>query len=122
MDGRRSLVRPAKATSAVASAGSSRTSSRATGYGSAEVAWSVTSYLLAGMLVWGGVGWLLDRWRGTGPVFLPIGVLVGVAAALYLVHVRTNDLLGPTDPPPAERPRVGGTTRSDTDDGETPQR
>jgi ATP synthase protein I len=112
MDGSRSLVRTAQSTSAESSG-----TSRRSGFGSAEVAWSVTSYLFAGMLVWGGAGWLLDRWRGTGPVFLPIGVLVGVAAALYLVHVRTNDLLGPTDPPLG-----GSTTRSDTDDGETPQR
>jgi ATP synthase protein I len=54
----------------------------------ANAAWSIVSYLMSGILVWGGVGWLLDRWRGGGPVFLPIGVLVGVAASTYLVHVR----------------------------------
>jgi F0F1-type ATP synthase assembly protein I len=109
MDRKRLLVGPAQSSSAESSGSA---------FGSAEVAWSVTSYLLAGMLVWGGLGWLVDRWRGGGPVFLPIGVLVGVAAALYLVHVRTNDLLGTHDPPVTG----GRTTRSDTGDGETPQR
>ena len=115
MDRRRPLVGPAQSSSAEPSG---------SGFGSAEVAWSVTSYLLAGMLVWGGLGWLVDRWRGGGPVFLPIGVLVGVAAALYLVYVRTNDLLGTHAPLERQGPPVSGgsTTRSDTVDGETPQR
>ena len=91
----------------------------------ADVAWSVTSYLLAGMLVWGGLGWLVDRWRGSGPVFLPIGVLVGVAAALYLVHIRTQQTTGPLGlPDQLQTPRdTSGDTRrthgSDPGGGET---
>ncbi len=50
-------------------------------------AWSITAYLLAGMLVWGGAGWLLDRWLGTA-VFVPVGLLAGMALAMYLVYVR----------------------------------
>ena len=53
-----------------------------------NAAWSITSYLLSGMLVWGGVGWLLDRWTGREVLFFPIGVVVGIIAALYLVHLR----------------------------------
>jgi ATP synthase protein I len=53
-----------------------------------NAAWNIVSYLLSGMLVWGGVGWLLDRWAGREVLFFPIGVIVGVVAALYLVHVR----------------------------------
>jgi F0F1-type ATP synthase assembly protein I len=60
----------------------------------ANAAWSIVSYLLSGMLVWGGVGWLIDRWRGGGHVFLAIGVLVGVAASLYLVFVRIHSTDG----------------------------
>jgi F0F1-type ATP synthase assembly protein I len=40
------------------------------------------------VLVWGGVGWLVDRWLGTDSVFLVIGLLVGFAASMYLVYVR----------------------------------
>jgi F0F1-type ATP synthase assembly protein I len=53
-----------------------------------NAAWSITSYLLSGMLVWGGVGWLLDRWTHHEAVFFPIGLVVGIVAALYLVHIR----------------------------------
>jgi F0F1-type ATP synthase assembly protein I len=53
-----------------------------------HAAWSIVSYLLSGMLVWGGVGWLLDQWLGHDALFFPIGVVLGVVAALYLVHVR----------------------------------
>lgn len=53
--------------------------------------WASLGSLLSGMLVWGGCGWLLDRWLGT-EVFVPVGVLVGLAASIYLVYVRS----GPT--------------------------
>jgi ATP synthase protein I len=50
-------------------------------------AWSIISYLLGGPIVWGGVGWLLDAWLGTG-FFLPAGLLLGMGAALYIVWIR----------------------------------
>lgn len=50
-------------------------------------AWSVLGYLLSGMIVWGGAGWLLDRWLGTHFLVL-IGLLLGGGAAIYLIYVR----------------------------------
>ena len=50
-------------------------------------AWAIISYLLSGMAVYGGAGWLLDRWLGTG-FLLPVGLLGGAGAALYLIWVR----------------------------------
>ena len=51
--------------------------------------WASLGTLLAGMLVWGGVGWLLDR--GLGTTFcVPLGVLLGLAASIYLVYVRSG--------------------------------
>ena len=50
---------------------------------------SVISYLIGGMLVWGGIGWLVDRWffdidgLATG-----IGAVVGAAAGVYLIARR----------------------------------
>ncbi|MGR7001287.1 AtpZ/AtpI family protein [Yinghuangia aomiensis] len=35
-----------------------------------------------------GLGWLIDRWTGHSTLFLPIGVIVGVALSLVLVYVR----------------------------------
>ncbi|WP_157249908.1 AtpZ/AtpI family protein [Nonomuraea typhae] len=51
----------------------------------ANAAWSIPSYLLAGMAIYGGAGWLLDRWLGLSALF-PIGVVVGVVLAGYLVY------------------------------------
>lgn len=50
-------------------------------------AWGIVAYLLSGTLSWGGAGWLLDRWLGTS-VFVPVGLLAGMALAIYLVYVR----------------------------------
>jgi F0F1-type ATP synthase assembly protein I len=43
--------------------------------------------MISGMAVWGGVGWLLDRWLDTR-VFAPVGILLGVSIAIYVVVVR----------------------------------
>jgi F0F1-type ATP synthase assembly protein I len=53
----------------------------------AKIAWAITGSLLSGIVVWGGVGYLLDRALGTTFIAL-IGVLVGVFASLYLVFVK----------------------------------
>jgi hypothetical protein len=54
--------------------------------GAAE-GWAVVGTLLAGMLVWGGIGWLIDLWLDTTFV-KAIGVIVGTAASIYLVVVK----------------------------------
>ncbi|MEO8106640.1 MAG: AtpZ/AtpI family protein [Actinomycetes bacterium] len=59
-------------------------------------AWDIVAYLLSGMLLWGGAGWLLDRWLDL-QVFLPIGLLFGTGLALYLVYVRYGRAPQPTD-------------------------
>jgi F0F1-type ATP synthase assembly protein I len=51
-------------------------------------AWSIVSYILGGMLFYGGLGWLIDRWAGTDTLFLPIGLIVGVILSLWLVYLR----------------------------------
>jgi F0F1-type ATP synthase assembly protein I len=51
-------------------------------------AWALTGTLLAGILVWGGAGYLVDRLVGLRWLFLPIGMLVGAAGAIYLVYLR----------------------------------
>lgn len=55
-----------------------------------DLAWSMSSKVLAGILVYGGVGWALDRWLGFDAIFLPVGVILGAAIALYLVFVRLD--------------------------------
>jgi F0F1-type ATP synthase assembly protein I len=55
----------------------------------ANAAWSIVSNLIAGMLLWGGLGWLGDRLlHRESPLLFPIGVLVGLALATYLSLIR----------------------------------
>jgi F0F1-type ATP synthase assembly protein I len=64
--------------------------------------------MLSGMAVWGGAGWLLDRWLDT-LVFVPVGILLGMALAIYMVVVK----YGAVDPPAGKR-------QSSTQDSNTP--
>lgn len=47
----------------------------------------VISILISGLLFYGGLGWVLDRWLQTS-WWLPTGLIVGVIAGIYLVIVR----------------------------------
>ena len=55
--------------------------------GGGDVVWSILGTLLAGVLAWGGIGWLLDRWLGTS-FLVAVGILVGAAGAFYLIIKR----------------------------------
>lgn len=54
-----------------------------TGVGMAAV-----SYLIAGMVVWGGIGWLVDHFVGTKGIFAGIGAVLGIAGGVYLIARR----------------------------------
>lgn len=64
-------------------------------------AWTVLAYLFSGPLVYGGLGWLVDRWAHTAPLFVLIGILGGTALALYGTAAR----YGALDRRPRRRPR-----------------
>ncbi len=51
-------------------------------------AWAVMGTLLAGIVVWGGIGYVVDRLIGFHWLFLPVGMLIGVSTSIYLVYVR----------------------------------
>jgi F0F1-type ATP synthase assembly protein I len=51
------------------------------------------------MAVWGGIGWLLDQWLHIR-VLAPVGIILGMAVAIYLVVVK----YGAADPSPGTRP------------------
>jgi F0F1-type ATP synthase assembly protein I len=53
----------------------------------AEMVWSIIGTLVAGVLAWGGIGWLLDRWLGTR-FLVAVGILLGMAGAFYLIIKR----------------------------------
>jgi F0F1-type ATP synthase assembly protein I len=69
----------------------------------AETGYAVIGTLISGMAVWGGVGWLLDQWWDTR-VFFPVGIILGMAVAIYLVVAR----YGAADPVRGQR--LTGTT------------
>lgn len=50
--------------------------------------WSITATMIAGILVWGGFGYLVDRLVGTTNVFLALGVILGAGCGVYLVYLR----------------------------------
>jgi ATP synthase protein I len=78
--------------------GVSGTDAEDSGFGAGEdIAWSALSSLLAGLILWLGIGWLLDTWLNTGRVFTSIGVFVGFGLGMYIVYVRYGR--GPKTPP-----------------------
>ena len=52
-----------------------------------SLATSVTAYLISGPVVFGGGGWMLDKWLGTG-FFVVVGLLAGMAMSLYVILLR----------------------------------
>lgn len=69
----------------------------------AETGYAVIGTLISGMAVWGGAGWLLDQWWDTR-VFFPVGIILGMAVAIYLVVARFGGL-----PPATGEQRSGNT-------------
>lgn len=49
--------------------------------------WTILGYMISGLLIWGGIGWGLDRWLGS-EYFLMGGLLLGMGSALYLIWLR----------------------------------
>jgi len=53
----------------------------------ADVGMRIVAEMLAGMLLYGGLGWLGDRYFGIS-VLLPLGLLIGFGLSIYLVVKR----------------------------------
>jgi ATP synthase protein I len=51
-------------------------------------AFSLFAAVVSGLLI----GWLLDRWLGTGPWLLAVGLVLGAAAGFYEL-IRTTSKL-----------------------------
>lgn len=44
--------------------------------------------MIAGLAAWGGIGLLLDLWLDLRWLFLPIGMVLGMGTAIYIVYMR----------------------------------
>lgn len=50
--------------------------------------WIVIGYLLSGILVWSGAGWIIDRWLHLRGIPIAIGAILGAVGGIYLVMRR----------------------------------
>jgi len=49
--------------------------------------WRVLSYLLGGMLIYGGLGWLVGHWTGISVLF-PLGMILGLGLGVATIVFR----------------------------------
>jgi ATP synthase protein I len=61
-----------------------------------DTGWTVFSYLIGGMLAYGGIGWLIGRAVHVALLF-PLGMIVGMAISIaYIIHRYGRQGLGGT--------------------------
>lgn len=53
--------------------------------------WTMTVGLLTATFVWGGIGWLVDRWLGIAPWAMVAGFVLGFALGTYLAFLRAEE-------------------------------
>lgn len=56
------------------------------------LAYGAALTLFASVVSLGGVGWLLDRWLGTKPYLLVVGIVLGAAIGFYQFIRLTSKL------------------------------
>jgi ATP synthase protein I len=49
--------------------------------------WQILSYMLGGMILYGGIGWLVSRWTGITVLF-PIGMILGIGLSVAMIIFR----------------------------------
>src|SRR6266496_55931 len=60
---------------------------RSRGPGEQYAGWSVFSYLISGMVVYGAIGWLVGHWTHL-PLLFPLGMLAGLGVAILLIVLK----------------------------------
>jgi ATP synthase protein I len=75
-----------------------------------DVGWTVFGYLIAGMLAYGGIGWLIGRAVHVSLLF-PVGMLIGLAISVgFIIYRYGKQGRGGTGgtTPPRDRGVAGG--------------
>lgn len=49
--------------------------------------WAIVSYLIGGMVLYGGIGWLVGRWTHI-EALTGVGIVVGIGLSLALIIYR----------------------------------
>ena len=49
--------------------------------------WQILSYMLGGMILYGGIGWLISHFTGIAILF-PIGMILGIGLSVALIIFR----------------------------------
>jgi len=74
-----------------------------------DVGWTVSGYLVSGMLAYGLIGWLIGRAVHV-PLLLPVGMLVGLAISIGFIIYRYG-VQGAVTQPPGQRTSTKGDDR-----------
>lgn len=51
--------------------------------------WQILSYMLGGMILYGGIGWLVSHWTGIAILF-PLGMILGIGLSVAMIIFRFN--------------------------------
>lgn len=51
--------------------------------------WAIFSYMITGMVLYGGIGWLIGHWTGISVLF-PVGMILGIAFSIVLIIYRVT--------------------------------
>jgi len=92
--GMRTYRRPGRAVATSAGEAASGADSHLT----AGTGWNVFSYLISGMLCYGGIGWLIGHFTHIS-LFFPIGMLVGLAISVGWIIYRYGRPFEQGNPP-----------------------
>ena len=68
--------------------GEKRAESEFTGQ-SQSVGLTFLSYMIGGMILYGGIGWLIGRWTHVAVLF-PIGMIIGLALSVAMIIFRVT--------------------------------
>ena len=50
--------------------------------------WAVFSYLLGGMIFYGGLGWVIGHWVWHSALPFPLGMVAGLSLSIVLIILR----------------------------------
>jgi len=59
-------------------------------------AWRLSVEIIAAFLVCGGLGWMIDSWLSTKPIFLLVFVVIGMFVGIYNVY-KVAKAMNPED-------------------------